>query len=173
LCKLGKQLGFLEGLLTGGLAFGPQGAEPSHILLNGAVDALLIQRQKLEILAFVDPGAGAGEGFVDGKLGGVVAAGRGEGAGLVEVAEGEDAGLDGTRAFRRQRSSAMDWVRPRSSAPTGWRDSRMPAQCCSKASCSSVVSRQIWPVRPWRPGVETTVEAGAMLAFFGLGPEDF
>jgi hypothetical protein len=70
MCKLGKQLGLFEGLLTGGLAFGPQGAELSHILLKGAVDALLIERQELEIFAFVDPGAGAGEGFLYGKLGG-------------------------------------------------------------------------------------------------------
>ena len=40
-CQLGKQLGLFERLLTDGLAFGPQGTELSHIILNGAVDALL------------------------------------------------------------------------------------------------------------------------------------
>ncbi len=79
MCKLGKQLGFFERLLTGGFALGSQGTELGHILLNGAVDALLIQREKLEIFALGDPGAGSGERFVDGKLGGVVTVRCGEG----------------------------------------------------------------------------------------------
>jgi hypothetical protein len=72
--------------LTGGFAFGTQGTEVGHVLLNGKVDALCMlymlymQREKLEIFALGDPCAGAGEGFVDGKLGGVVAVRRGEGA---------------------------------------------------------------------------------------------
>ena len=69
--KLGKQLGFFERLLTDGLAFRPQGAELGHILLNGAVDALLIESQKLEICALGEPSLSLGEGFVNGNLSGV------------------------------------------------------------------------------------------------------
>jgi hypothetical protein len=70
-CELGKQLGLFERPFAGGLALGPQGAELGHILLNGAVDALLIERQELEILALGEPGLSFGERFVDGNLGGV------------------------------------------------------------------------------------------------------
>jgi hypothetical protein len=47
--KLGKQLGFFERLLTDRLAFRPQSSELGHVLFDGAVDALLIQREQLEI----------------------------------------------------------------------------------------------------------------------------
>ena len=55
-----------------GFALGPQGAELGHVLLNGAVDALLIERQKLEVFALGEPGVSFGECFVNGNLGRVV-----------------------------------------------------------------------------------------------------
>ena len=41
-----------------------------------------------------------GEGFVDGKLGGVIPVRRGEGAECAVLAESEDAGFDGAGAFQ-------------------------------------------------------------------------
>jgi hypothetical protein len=76
--KLSEQLGLFERLFTRGLAFGAQGAELSHILFNRAVDALLIESQKLEVFALGEPGASLGERFVDGELSGVVPVGGGE-----------------------------------------------------------------------------------------------
>jgi hypothetical protein len=99
MCKLGEQLGFFERLFAGGLAFDPKGAELGHVLLNGAVDALFIESQKLEVFTLGDPGVGFGERFVNGNLGGVIPVGRGEGAELAELAEGEDAGFDGAGAL--------------------------------------------------------------------------
>jgi hypothetical protein len=58
--KLGHQLGFFERLLMDGLAFGPQRTELRNILLNGAVDALLIESKQLKVFAFGDPGVGFG-----------------------------------------------------------------------------------------------------------------
>jgi hypothetical protein len=98
--KLGEHLGFFERLFTRGLAFGPQSTELSHIFLDGAVDALLIEGQKLEVFALGEPGAGLGDGFVDGELGGVVPGGGGECAECALLAESEDAGLDGASAFQ-------------------------------------------------------------------------
>jgi len=49
MCKLGEQLGFFERLFACGLAFGSQGTKLGHVLLNGVVDALLIERQELEV----------------------------------------------------------------------------------------------------------------------------
>jgi hypothetical protein len=97
ICKLGKQLGF-ERRLTGGFAVGPH-AWLGHILLRGPVDALrmlYIESQEVEIFALREPGAGLGERFVDGKLGGVIPVRRGEGA---ESAESKDARFEGTGGF--------------------------------------------------------------------------
>ena len=96
--KLGKQLSLFERLLMDGFAFGPQGAELTHILCDGAVDALLIESKQLEIFAFGEPGAGSGERFVDGKLGGVVAGVGDEGSECALMAESEDAGFEGASA---------------------------------------------------------------------------
>jgi len=99
ICKLGKQLGFFERRLTGGFTVGPQAAALGHILLHGPVDALrmlYIESQKVEIFALREPGAGLGERFVDGKLGGVIPVRRGEGA---ELAESKDAPFEGTGGF--------------------------------------------------------------------------
>src|SRR5580704_11919025 len=98
--KLGQQLGLFERLLTGGLAFGPEGAELSHILLNGAVDALLIERQELEILALGEPGLSFGERFVNGNLSGVFSDSAEGVAKLTKYASSENAGLDGAGALK-------------------------------------------------------------------------
>jgi len=97
--KLGEQLGFFERLLEDGFALGPQGAELGHILLNGAVDALLVEGQKLEILAFGDPGVSFGECFVNGNLGGIFSNSPVRVAELTEHASGENASFDGTCAL--------------------------------------------------------------------------
>ena len=88
---LGEVLGFFEGLVARGFAFGAQGAEFDHIAFDSAVDALLIESEELEIVGFGDPGAGLVDGFVDGELVGVF-------PGMVrsvDLASGEDAGFDG------------------------------------------------------------------------------
>ena len=88
-----------ERLFTGSLAFGSQGAELGHVLLDGAADALLIEGQELEVFALGEPGAGSGQGFVDRKLGGVVAVVSDESSECAEMAKSEDAGFEGAGAL--------------------------------------------------------------------------
>jgi hypothetical protein len=65
------------------------------------------------------PGAALGEGSVDfGMTGGIRE--------MFALAEGEDRVSNARARLRRQRSSAMAWVRSSSRAPTGARASRMP-----------------------------------------------
>jgi len=141
-------LEFFERLLPGGLALGAESAELGHTLRNGAVDALLVEGQKLEIVALGNPGAGFDQRFVGGNRFGVVESPAASVFELTALARGEDGGLDGACAFEAPMASAMPWAISISNAPTGWRDSRMPAQWSSKASFSAAVWRWIWPVRP-------------------------
>jgi len=99
ICKLGKELGLFERLLAGALALCPQGTDLGHILLDGALDALLIESQKLDVPAGGEPGAGLGERFIDGKLGRIVSGGPGQLAEFPLLAESEDGGFDGAGAF--------------------------------------------------------------------------
>jgi hypothetical protein len=161
--------GFFERLLTGGFAFGPQGTELSHILLNGAVNALLIQRKELEIFALGDPGAGSGERFVDGKLGGVVTIGCGEGAEVAEVAESEDTGFNGAGAFE---APAVFGDR------LGEIELQRAYRCEGFADAGAVLVEGFVLVGGEKAdlageAVTISVEAGAMLAFFGFGTRRF
>jgi hypothetical protein len=92
-------LGLFERLLTDGLAFGPQSSELGHVLLKGAVDALLIESQKLEVFALGEPGLSFGEGFVNGNLSGVFSDSPAGVAKLTEYAGSEDASFDGAGAL--------------------------------------------------------------------------
>jgi len=95
----GQQLGFREGVTSDGLAFRPQGTEFGHVALNGAVDALLIESEELEAVAFDAPGAGVRGGFVFSRFFAVFSGPDFIAAQFALHAGGEDAGFDGADAF--------------------------------------------------------------------------
>ena len=96
---MGEKQGFFERLIASGFAFGPQGAQFGHIPLNGAVDALLVESEKQEIVVLGEPSAGLDEGIFDEKLGWVFRCCHAGIAGIEAEqalpAGGEDAGFDG------------------------------------------------------------------------------
>jgi hypothetical protein len=93
---LREKQGFVERLIASCFAFGPQGAEFGHIPLNGAVDALLVESEKQEIVVLGEPSAGLDEGIFDEKLGWVFGC-RDAGIEAEQTlqASGEDTGFDG------------------------------------------------------------------------------
>ena len=91
--QLGEEYGFFDGLLTGGQAFGPLGAEFGHVLLDGALDTLLVKRQQLDVPSFGEPGFGLRDGLVELTLA------DGLGKILRHLADSEDAGFEGAGAF--------------------------------------------------------------------------
>ena len=81
-----------HGFLGCFLALGLESPDLGHVLVHGALDALLIDGEELEVAGFLDPGAGLGERFVDLRVAGV-------GAAVGVEAHGEHAGFDGAGAI--------------------------------------------------------------------------
>jgi hypothetical protein len=167
--KLGEQLGFFERLLKDGFAFGPQGTELGHILLDGAVDALLIESQELEIFALGDPGVGFGERFVNGNLGGVFSNSPEGVAELTEYASSEDAGFDGAGAFQAPVIFGDGLGQLGFEGADGF-------EGFADAGAVLVESLVLFGGEKADlagEAVTISVEAGAMLAFFGFGTGGF
>ena len=73
-------------------SLGLEGHELGHVLVAGPLDALLVDREELEIVGLLAPGSGLGEGVIDlGKAGAV--------GGVPVHAESERARLDGAGAL--------------------------------------------------------------------------
>src|SRR5215468_1297353 len=64
-----------------------------HVLFDGAVDALLVNGQQMEIVGVLTPGSGVGAGVIDGIDAGSVFRVLGQ-------AEGESAGFNGAGALQ-------------------------------------------------------------------------
>src|SRR5215468_5383417 len=64
-----------------------------HVLFDGAVDALLVNGQQMEVVGVLKPGSGVSEGVIDGVDAGSVFRVLGE-------AEGESASLNGASALQ-------------------------------------------------------------------------
>src|SRR5215468_7245883 len=64
-----------------------------HVLFDGAVDALLVNGQQMEVVGVLKPGSGVSEGVIDGVDTGSV-------IGVLGQAEGESAGFNGAGALQ-------------------------------------------------------------------------
>jgi hypothetical protein len=93
LCEFGKKHGFFEGLIAGGFKLGAQGAEFGNVALSGPVDALLIKREELEIVALGEPTASLLRASSMSIRG---ASSLAEGAERALLACSEDGGIRGT-----------------------------------------------------------------------------
>ncbi len=109
-----------------------------------------------------------GERFVDGKLGGVVPVGRGEGAELAEVAESENAGLEGAGALEAPvvfGDGLGEFELERAHGLEGFAD----AGAVLVEGCVLIGGEKAdLAGEAVTTGDKTGVEAGAMLAFFGF-----
>src|SRR5262249_21647815 len=64
--ELIETLGLLHGLPGFRLALGLERLEVGHVLFDGAVDALLVNGEQMEIMGVLKPGSGVSEGVIDG-----------------------------------------------------------------------------------------------------------
>jgi len=64
-----------------------------HVLFDGALDALLVNGQQMEVVGVLKPSSGVGAGVIDGVDAGSV-------LGVLRHAEGEGAGLNGAGALQ-------------------------------------------------------------------------
>src|SRR5580693_8581738 len=86
-------------MIEGGFAFGAQGAEFGHMALNGALDALLVKRQQLNVLTVVKPSSGMRQRLADFRLVDFALVILECGFRFIrQLAEREDAGFDGAGA---------------------------------------------------------------------------
>ena len=123
-------------------AGGLERLQQGEVLLHGAVQALLVEREELELLRLHGEDARSGEGVIDPF---VV---RAKLAGVLVEAEGEEVVLDGAARLRRQLSVAMRWASWVSIAPSGARLWMRASENESWATRSSSVIVVTWPVRP-------------------------
>ena len=126
------------------LARGLELFQHSQVLLDGPVDALLIEREELELFRLLGESVSGGEGGVD--LGDV-------GAGLAPVlklAEGEEVVFYGTNSVEPPTVGGDALGELVSMAPSGARSWIKALVKLSWAVRSSSVIVVTWPVMPWR-----------------------
>jgi len=134
---------FLHGGFALCFAGGLERLQQGEVLLNGAVQPLLVEREELELFRLHGENARGREGGIDLFVVGELAA---------VLVEARAKRLSSTALIRlsRQLSVAMRWASWISMAPSGARLWIRAWENLSWAARSSSVIVVTWPVRPWR-----------------------